>query len=682
MTAETGGVREPQASDDQVLAQAVELLHKRPAEALEQARQILKRSPGQPIATLVAGIAQRMLGDASSAVATLEGLVRAQPNAGVTHYEYGLALAAAGHGEAAVAALRRAVALNPGLPGAWRALADHLTAIGDTAAADAAYAQHIRAATHDPRLLRAAKALCGNDIPVAEALLRAHLKEHPTDVAAIRMLAEVAARIGRLGDAQTLLARCLELAPGFAEARAQHATVLDRLNRPLEALREVEQLLALEPRNPNHRNLKATILVGIGEYEQAAEIYRRLTTEYPRQGKVWLSYGHVLKTSGRQAEALNAYRTCLELAPAIGEVWFTLANLKTYRFTREDVTAMSAALAHPDNTDNNRLHLHFALGKACEDAGEFAESFAHYAEGNRLRRAQVPYSADDTTRMVERSRAIFARELFASHAGEGCQAPDPIFVVGLPRSGSTLVEQILASHSQVEGTMELHDMIDLARSLNRSTAGPEAGQYPEVLSSLGPRELRDLGERYLERTRVQRKSAVPHFIDKLPNNFLYAGFIALVLPNARIIDVRRHPLGCCFSGFKQHFARGQHFSYDLGDIGRYYRDYVALMGHFDSVLPGRIHRVHYEALVENTETEVRALLEYCGLPFEDACLRFYENDRAVRTASSEQVRQPIFRDGLEQWRHYEQWLQPLKMALGPALAYPTPAELGKSRVHH
>src|SRR5581483_4005745 len=326
-----------------------------------------------------------------------------------------------------------------------------------------------------------------------------------------------------------------------------------------------------------HRNLKASILVAVGEYAQAAELYGRLACEYPRQPRIWLNYGHVLKTSGRLPEALRAYRNCIDLAPHLGDAWFTLANLKTFRFSEADVGAMQGALQRQAASVNDRLQLHFALGKACEDAGRFEQSFQHYAEGNRLRRGQIQYDAGETSRIVERSRAVCTPELFQKRAGVGSPAQDPIFVVGLPRSGSTLVDQILSSHSLVEGTMELYDMIDLARGLNRPAPGDSGGQYPEILASLSGGELRALGERYLEQTQVQRKSNAPHFVDKMPNNFLYVGLIALALPNARIIDVRRHPLGCGFSVFKQHFARGQHFSYDLADIGRYYRDYVELM---------------------------------------------------------------------------------------------------------
>ena len=665
------GAAAPVGSVEVALAHALELLNSRPELALEQAHEILSSVPGHPIATLVVGMAQRLLGDIPAAVATLEPLARTQPTAGAVHYEYGLVLAAAGRGEDAVKALRRAVELNPAMPGAWRALADHLSAIGDAAGADAAYARHIKAATRDPRLLRPAAALVENDIPTAEALLRAHLRQHPTDVAALRMLAEVAARIGRYPDAEHLLERCLELAPGFTEARANYATVLNRQARATDALAQVSQVLAADPNNPNHRTLKANVLVNIGEYSEAIELYAGFLAAYPRQARVWLAYGHVLRTAGRQQECVAAYRRSLELAPQTGEAWWSLANLKTVRFTSRDIEAMQAQLARADASTDDCLHLHFALGKAREDAGQFAPSFEHYAEGNRLRRSQLDYRPEETTKLVTRSRSLYTRDFLQQRAAAGCAARDPIFIVGLPRAGSTLVDQILSSHSMVEGTMELHDMIALAGKLDVEGTREELGHYPKVLASLAPERLRALGEEYLARTRVQRKTEAPRFVDKMPNNFRHVGLILLALPNAKIIDARRHPLACCFSAFKQHFARGQSFSYSLEDLGRYYRDYVELMAHFDEVVPGRVHRVHYEGLVENTETEVRALLEYCGLPFEEQCLRFHENERAVRTASSEQVRQPIFREGLDQWRKFEPWLEPLKTALGPVLdAYP------------
>ncbi len=523
----------------------------------------------------------------------------------------------------------------------------------------------------NPRLRLAAIAMNRNDIPQAEQLLKAHLHAAPTDVPAIRMLAEVAMRIGRDEDAQNLLERALELAPGFIQARYQLAVLLHRRNDPAGALTEVERLLAAEPRNPAYRNLAAVVLARVGEYERSSHMYAELVSEYPANAKVWLSYGHVLKTEGRQDECIAAYRRAIAHEPGCGEAYWSLANLKTVRFTESDFAAMRTGVEDPVVDEVNRVHLHFALGKAHEDAGDYAASFEDYAKGNALHRARNPHDADLNTKRAERLKAVFTREMFAARAGGGCPAANPIFIVGMPRAGSTLLEQILSSHSAVEGTTELPDMITLARDLRAQSESGEIGAYAEVLAAMGPRDLRELGERYLERTRVHRKTDRPHFIDKMPNNFLHVAMIHLALPNARIIDARRHPMACCFSNFKQHYARGQRFSYDLSDMGRFYRDYVLLMAHYDEVLPGRIHRVFYERIVEDTEAEVRSVLEYCSLPFEASCLRFFENERAVRTASSEQVRQPIYREGMDQWRHYESWLGPLEAALGPVLgAYP------------
>ena len=554
------------------------------------------------------------------------------------------------------------------MPDAWRALGDHLTAVGDTSGADDAYAQHIKFSTHDPRLMEAAAALCENRIPIAEQLLRTHLKQHPTDVPALRMLGEVAARLHRYADAQVLLERALELAPSFMPARHNYAVVLHRQRKPAAALAEAEQLVANDPLNPSYRTLKAAIASSIGDYDTALQLYSGVLAEYPQNARAWMSYGHALKTTNRQGECVQTYRKSIELAPHLGEAYWSLANLKTFRFTPADIEAMQAQLATTNLTDDDRLQFHFALGKAFEDARQFTESFQHYAEGNRLRRTGVGYDADANIEQMQRSRALFTPEFFAARAGQGAQAPDPIFIVGLPRSGSTLLEQILSSHPLVEGTMELADIVNMARELG----GPHArvqGAYPESIAALDENALRSLGERYLEQTRIYRRTDAPFFIDKLPNNFAHTGLIHLILPRAKIIDARRHPLGCCFSNFKQHFARGQHFTYSLDDLGRYYRGYVQLMAHFDAVLPGRVHRVIYERMIEDTEGEVRRLLDHCGLPFDERCLRFYENERAVRTASSEQVRRPIYREGVDHWQHYEPWLGPLKSALGSVLEH-------------
>ena len=662
----------PAVTVEAALAQATRLLERQPALAGEQAREILQAVPGHPVALLLLAASHNAAGEAPAALAILEPLAAAQPRSPMAQLELGVALGRVGRGDEALAALQRAVSLDPRLPGAWRALGDQLSAIGDFARADAAYLQHVRQSTRDPGLLKAAAALQENRLPEAEARLREHLRRAPTDVAAIRMFAELAARLGRIEDAEALLARCLELAPGFHAARQHYALVLHRANKPERALVELEALLAQEPANPGYRNLKAVVLCRIGDYEPALALYDALLAQYPRNPKVWMSYGHALKTAGHLDRAIAAYRRSLAMEPALGEAWWSLANLKTVRFTDADVAAMQAALARPRLEDEHRLHLGFALGKALEDRGDHAGSFHHYAQGNAVRRAQLRYSRTDTSARVRHVIDNYTRDFFAQRAGSGDPAPDPIFVVGLPRAGSTLIEQILSSHSLVEGTMELPEVPSMTRDLRaQALPGDREPLYHAALARLDGDALRALGAGYLASTRVHRHTDRPLFIDKMPNNFMHVGLIHLMLPNAKIIDARRHPLACGFSVFKQHFARGQSFAYSLEDIGAYYRDYVELMAHFDAVLPGRVHRVIHEDMIEDTEGQVRALLDYCGLPFEDACLRPHENTRAVRTASSEQVRRPINRDGVDQWRHFAPWLGPLEAELGAVLAaYP------------
>ena len=511
-----------------------------------------------------------------------------------------------------------------------------------------------------PRLIEAAMALNENRLDVAERLLKPHLKDDPFDVRAIRMLAELAARIGRMRDAETLLRRALELAPNFSAARANLALVLGRTGRPAEAMELLEPLFEVEPDAVSHLNLKAATLGRLGDFDEAINIYEAVLAKTPRQPMVWVSYGHMLKTVGKQQEGIAAYRKAIELKPQLGEAWWSLANLKTIRFSDADIAAMQSALERPGLRDQDRIHLDFALGKAMHDAAEWDEAFGHYQTGNALRLKQHPFNADQVSRLVDRVIETFSADLLVT--GGGCATADPIFILGMPRAGSTLVEQILASHSQVEGTSELPDMPAIAR---------QSGSYPAFAAGMSADDRRRAGEEYLRRASIQRRTDRPFFIDKLPNNWMFAPFIHLVLPNAKIIDARRHPLGCCLSNFRQHFARGQDFTYDLGDLGHYYSDYVRLMAHVEAVLPGRVHRVIYERMVDDTEAEIRALLDYCGLEFEPACLTFFETERAVRTPSSEQVRQPIYRAATEEWQPYEQYLGSLKEALGPVLdAYP------------
>jgi predicted Zn-dependent protease len=553
-------------SVDVAVSHARRLLEKNPELAAEQAREILNVSPGHPTARLILGAAHRRAGRPQVALAILDPLARAHPHSAPVYLELGVARSEGGMGVEALGALRRAVQLDPASPDGWRLLADCLDAQGDSSGADEARARHLKTATQDPRLREAGTALVENNLPVADARLRAHLDAHPTDVAALRMLAEVAGRLRKYAEAEELLERCLRLAPGFDAARHNYAVVLDRQMKSAAALRQIKQLLAKEPRNTGYLNLKAAILAHQGDYGAAIEAYLAVLDDHPLHSKVWLSYGHALKTVGRSEDSIAAYRRAIELEPTLGEAYWSLANLKTYRFSPADVEALRAALGRPDLSTEDRLHFEFALGKALEDAGEYAKSFACYARGNATRLREHPYKADENTRFVERAMRLFTKEFFAARAGSGADAPDAIFIVGLPRAGSTLLEQILASHSQVEGTIELPDMPRIAREL--AGKGDGTSRFFEAIEALSRTDLRRLGEGYLATTRVHRKSDAPFFIDKMPNNCLYVGLIRILLPNAKIIDARRHPLGCCLSAFKQHFSRGQSFTYDLTDLGR------------------------------------------------------------------------------------------------------------------
>jgi tetratricopeptide (TPR) repeat protein len=643
------------------IERAATLLATDPARAEREAKEIQRTLPNDPRIMLILASARRRQGDPETARALLAPLAKAHPRAARTHYELGVALSDLGERPSAIAALSHAVAVNRELPEAWRALGEQLFAEGDMRAADRAFAEHARASVREPALRGAADAIFEGRLSLAETLLRDRAKAFPTESATLRMLAEVFIRLERHGDAEILSARCLELDPGDDGARFIHADALFRQQKAVQALTHLERLVARAPKDPAYRNMMAACLGLIGEDARVNEIQEGLLADYPRQPKIWLNHGHALKTVGRLPEAVAAYRRCLSLAPWFADAYWGLANLKVARFTEAEVACMRTQLAKPDLPGEDRLHLHYALGRAYEDRGVPAAAFANYAEGAKLRRAKAAYDAAAAIGQMLRAKAFFSEDFFAARAGGGSRSDAPLFIVGLPRSGSTLVEQILASHSAVEGIMELPNIRWIAGELG----APD--RYPECLAGIESISFRTFGDAYIDATRIHRKLDRPFFIDKMPNNFHHIGLIHLILPNSKIIDVRRHPMATCFSAFKQHFAQGQAFSYDLGDLGRYYRDYIELMAHFDDVLPRRVHRVIYEDLVNDVEGEIRGLLNYCGLPFEAACLNFHANNRAVRTVSSEQVRRPISREGLDHWHRFEPWLDPLRAALGPAL---------------
>jgi predicted Zn-dependent protease len=659
-------------SDPKVLAvltveQAAGLLAHDPARAEEWARATLKSRPSDPRVLLILGSARRRQGDPEAAHRLLAPLARSHPKAAHTHYELGATFVALGKTAEAIAALGVATTINPDLQEAWRLLGEQLFREGETARAEAAFAEQLRASVQNPALKGAAKALSLGRVREAESELRAYLTARPDDREALQLIGEALIRLGRSAAAEVALRYCLELDASQDGARFVYASALLHQQKGDEALPHAEHLLEKKPDDPAYLNLLAASLGLIGEDERALEIYARLSAEYPKQPRIWLNYGQALRTVGKSQDAVAAYRSCIALAPGLGEAYWSLANLKVAAFTAGEEAVMLAQAGRSDLGEDDRLHLHYALGKAFEDSGNYAASFDQYREAAQMRRSQTPYDADETTAYTQRCKATFTSDFFAARQGAGCMSQAPIFIVGLPRSGSTLIEQILSSHSQVEGTRELPDIGFIAHELGWMSGNPDVSPYPQGVSALELEHMSILGRAFLDRTAIHRKRRRPYFIDKMPNNFQHIGLIRLILPEAKIIDARRHPLGACFSSFKQHFAQGQPFSYDLTDLGRYYRDYVELMHHFDAVMPGRIHRVIYEDLVDDTEAVVRCLLDYCGLPFEESCLKFYENARSVRTVSSEQVRRPIFRDGVEQWRRFEPWLDPLKAALGSAL---------------
>jgi tetratricopeptide (TPR) repeat protein len=633
------------------------------AEAARAAEVSLAESPEDRDLLYMLAVAQRYLGRIPAALATLERLEERHPDYPRMHQERGYCHVAQRSPAPAIAAFERALVLNPALPGSWKTLQTLYTMAGRKADADNAAAHVAKLATLPTAIVTARSMFADGEIEAAEALVRRYLLEHGDHIEGMRLLAQIGMKLDVLDDAELLLEAVLERAPDYRPARYDYAQVLLQRHKHRQAREQIRVLQQAEPEERAYRITQATLATELGECEQALQEYRRLLTETPDHAELHLSMAHTLKTLGRQQEAVEAYRRAAHLRPGYGDAYWSLANLKTYRFTDGELAAMRAAEAAHRTALADRFHLCFALGKALEDRGEYAESFSYYERGNALKKSECRYRPEFIERNTRLQIEACTPELFAARLGGGSLSEAPIFVVGLPRAGSTLIEQILASHSRVEGTMELSDIPRLAQSLQGREGSGERPRYPGVLAELAAADFRRFGERYLADTQLYR-AGKPRFIDKMPNNFRHIGLMHLILPQAKIIDARRSAMACCFSNFKQLFASGQQFTYSLEDIARYYRTYVELMGHWERVLPGKVLRVQHEELVADFEPQVRRILDFCGLDFEPACLEFHKTARRVHTASSEQVRRPINTEGLEQWRHFEPWLGPLAQALG------------------
>lgn len=633
------------------------------AEALSITQALEGEVPENRDVLYLVAVNQRCLGRIADALKTLLRLERAHPGFGRLFQERGHCYRRVGERAAAVAAYEQAIMLNGALAASWRALTELYLASGNVTQAQDARRRLAELERKPREVVHASGMLAEGDVYGAERILRTYLQVHVNDIEAMRLLAQVGVRLGILDDAEFLLESVLVFSEKDVAARYEYAVVLLQRHKFVQALREARKLLHIEVSNRAFRTVYANACVGLGEHEEALAIFRGLSLETPENAEIHLSAGHAVKTLGRRSEAVECYRTAAAVRPGFGDAYWSLANLKTYRFTNDEIAGMVRHEAEPEATTVDRYHLCFALGKAFEDRAEYERSFQYYARGNALKRQECRYDADALEHSVRRQIAVCTDEFFCSREGCGSDSAAPIFIVGLPRAGSTLVEQILASHSQVEGTSELAEIPQLVLRLSGRELRDRESRYPGVLTELTKEEVRRFGDSYIADTRVYRNGR-PFFIDKMPNNFRHLGLIHSILPKAKIIDARRDAMACCFSNYKQLYAAGQEFTYDLEEIGRYYKCYVELMEHWNRALPGKVLRMQYEDLVTDLEGNVRKLLEFCGLEFEPQCLEFHKTRRSVRTASSEQVRQPIFTQGIDQWRNFEPWLGPLKASLG------------------
>lgn len=636
------------------------------ARALDGACILLKDFPQARDLLLMAAQCLRQLARLDEALAILDRLEQFHPRFSQLHQERGLCHLARKDASRAIAALTQAVDMNPSLPASWRHLRALYEAAGDAAKAQEATRHIATLRGFPPEVVSAASLQADGEPVIAEDIIRTHLRRQGQHPEAVRLLGKIAMERGLLDEAERQFKIVLATVPDHRGARFDYTIVLAHQHKYREADVQARQLLALEPANRYYGLLAAVAATGLGDQERSSALCQSLLVSKPDSPEMCLWLGHTLRNLGRTQDAIDVYRAAGKSQPDFGNACWSLANLKTYQFSDAEIAQMRAMEKVPKATSGDRSYLCFALGKALEDQGAFAEAWTYYARGNALKRQQSRYERERTEADIAQQAAICTRDFFRQRAGWGDRRPDPIFILGLPRSGSTLLEQILASHSRVEGTQELADIQTMVVELAGNESDPDMSRYPAVLAHMTRGDFHALGERYLAETRVYRTDK-PFFIDKMPNNFRHVGLIHLMLPNAKIIDARREPMACCFSNFKQLFGYGQYFSYSFDDIGHYYRSYLELMRHWDEALPGRVLHVQHEDVVDDLEGSVRRILDYCGLEFEQTCVEFHKTRRNVRTPSSEQVRQPIFRDSLDQWKNFEPWLEPLKEALGDAL---------------
>jgi tetratricopeptide (TPR) repeat protein len=637
----------------------------RAATAERQLRAIQSAAPGEVHSLHLLGVALLDQDKTAAAVETLERVMRVAPDFAHARVDLARAYRRAGQAARAREEVRRVLEADPHHHRAWLAYGDVLVELGKYPDALVAFERARLTDPHRARIEAATAALVADERRKPEELFREILKEDPGHVAALCGLGALALSADRPIEAERLLRHALRQSAHLPLAYRGLGPALVRLGRLEEAEAAVRYLEKIEPDSPQTWVAIASVATRMLRLEEALDAYERAAILKPDEAGLKISAGHLQKTLGRRPDSEASYKAALRTDPSRAEAWWSLADLKNYVFSDAELAEMQRVLSSGKQQRSNEAHLRFALGKAFEQRAAYPQAFVHYAEGNALRRQDEPFDIEVFERRCARIRAFFDADFFAARRGSGDPSPAPIFIVGLPRSGSTLLEQILASHSQVEGTMELPNILNMVAQFD--DLSPSRNGYPDTVGQASSAQLAALGRRYLEETAPLR-SGRAHFTDKLPNNFSHIGLITAILPRAIVIDARRHPMDACFSTFKQHFAEGQTFSYDLTDLGRYYRCYLSLMDHWDSVLPGRVLRVQYEDVVREPEANIRRLLMHCGLAFEPACLNFHATRRAVRTASAEQVRQPLYSSGVGHWRHFARELEPLRRALGDSLA--------------
>ncbi|MFT5850721.1 MAG: tetratricopeptide (TPR) repeat protein [Colwellia sp.] len=613
-------------------------------------------------------IAQRYSKEFTQALTSINALLKLDALHSRANQEQGYTHLALNKVKQAKLSFEKAVQLNPSLVGSWHELIQLYRQ-------DSQQEQVQKAANHleklkklPPALLAVTELMYEGKLLKAEQICRHFLQNNKRHVDGMCLLAEIGMELKVYDDAEFLLASALELAPDHIHARSQYLNLLIRLGKYKAAEQQVETLLLTQPDNLSYKIAKANTLTGLGKIEQAITLFEQAIRQDSKIPGFYLQLGHALKAQGDIKKAVTAYQKAYQLNPSYGDAFWSLANTKTYRFSDEEITKMQHQRTDENLAITDKVQLHFATGKAFEDREDYQQAFEAYQQGNELQHASNGFDINKIEQQVAEQIKYCTHELFEVRRNLGLNSPDPIFIVGLPRAGSTLLEQILASHSQVDGTMELHNILGLASRLRgrennkNDQESHKESQYPKNLAEINPTYFKRFGQQFIDETRVYREQA-PLFIDKMPNNFLHIGLIKLILPNAKIIDARRQPMACCFSGFKQLFAEGQDFSYRLEDIGRYYQAYLKLMAHWQQVLPGFVLTVNHEDVVDDLEKQVRRILDFCGLSFEQSCVDFHKTKRTIKTPSSEQVRQPIYKSATEQWRHFEPYLAPLKKVL-------------------